>query len=257
MASIDEMLARAALPAWRERTAAMRAEFEARTGELSLTGAARAMRDAAKPQHEVTVPTARSPRAEGAARAMRDAAKPQHELAAGFFEARSAAFWDDALTRGAFGRELSSELGPDARAAVEPLARAHRGIFRVEPDGDRFLLVDEWSGAELSARPTTNGLRDALVSAAGETPSLVDGRVVGLPEQGSIELLPGALFHAADAIGPIRSLLPEARAQKLTTHELCDALLRMDHALRSLSRVKAAFAYRKEALTVRKAEQKT
>ncbi len=215
IASIDEMLARAALPAWRERTAAMRAEFEARTGAFSSP----------------------NPAAKGV-------------LEGGFFEARSAAFWDDALTRGAFGRALALEISQEARAVVEPLTRAHRGIFRVERNGgpDGFLLVDEWSGAEFAVDPPLAGLRDALACAA----SLVDGRVVGLPRIARIELLPGAVFHAADALAPIRALLPEARSRGLATHDLCDALLRMDHALRSLSRVKAAFAYRKEALPAKK-----
>jgi hypothetical protein len=204
-AAIDEMLALAALPAWRERTALMRAEFEARTG---------------------------------------GAPEP------GFFEARSAAFWDDALTRGAFGRVLGegADLREATRNIIEPLARAHRGIFRVEPyESGMFLLVDEWRGAEFAVHPSTSGLRDALACAA----SLVDGRVAGL-RGGRVELLPGAVFHAADALGPMRALLPEARARGLATHDLCDALLRMDHALHSLSRVKAAFAYRKEALPPKK-----
>ncbi len=161
-----------------------------------------------------------------------------------FFEARSAAFWDDALTSGSFGRELLSDLSAESAAMVEPFARAHRGLFRVEAEDDRFLLVDEWSGAEFAAEPASPGLRDALERVSG----LVDGRVVGVPVSERIVLLPGAVFHAADAINPIRALLPEARARKLETASLLDALLRMDHALRALSRVKAAFAYRKEAL---------
>jgi hypothetical protein len=161
-----------------------------------------------------------------------------------FFEARSSAFWDDALTSGGFGRELLPELSAESAAMVEPFARAHRGLFRVEPEDDRFLLVDEWSGAEFAVEPASPGLRDALERVSG----LVDGRVVGVPVSERIVLLPGAVFHAADAIDPIRALLPAARARKLETEALLDALLRMDHALRALSRVKAAFAYRKEAL---------
>jgi len=196
---IDEMLAQAALPAWRERTAAMRAAFEARTGPFAPGDA--------------------------------------------FFEARSAAFWDDALTRGAFGRELAPALGDRARAAVEPLARAHRGLFRVGPgSAGKFMLVDEWRGAEFEVAPTSPGLHDALERAT----SLVDARVVGI--EGAIVCLPGAVFHAADALEPMRALLPDARKREVATHDFLDALLRMDHALRTLSRVKAAFAYRKEAL---------
>ena len=169
-----------------------------------------------------------------------------------FFEARSAAFWDDALTRGAFGRELAAELPDGARALVEPFARAHRGLFRVarplggrdrvSADGDAFAMVDVWSGAEFVAEPSTAGLRDALETAAG----LVDARIVGA---GSIVVLPGALFHHADALEPMLALVPEARARGLATHDLLDAMMRMDHAFRTLSRVKPAFAYRKEALS--------
>jgi hypothetical protein len=118
-----------------------------------------------------------------------------------FFEPRSAAFWDDALTSGGFGRELLPDLSAESAAMVEPFARAHRGLFRVEPEDDRFLLVDEWSGAELVAEPAGAGLRDALERVSG----LVDGRVVGDPVSERI-------------------------------------------VLRALSRVKPAFAYRKEAL---------
>jgi hypothetical protein len=195
---IDEMLGLAALPERRDRTAAMRAAFEARTGPFAPGDA--------------------------------------------FFEARSAAFWDDALTRGAFGRELRPQLSEQALALVEPLACAHRGLFRVEPDGAGFLVVDVWRGAEFLAVPSTSGLRDALERAS----SLVDARIVGV--HATISMLGGAVFHAADALEPIQALLPEARKRGLSTHEFLDALLRMDHALRSLSRVKAAFAYRKEAL---------
>ena len=169
-----------------------------------------------------------------------------------FFEPRSAAFWDDALTSGGFGRELLSDLSAESAAMVEPFARAHRGLFRVEAHhdfgDDRFLLVDEWSGAEFLVEPASAGLRDALERVSG----LVEGRVVGVPPSHlgaeKIVLLPGAVFHAADAIDPIRALFPEARARKMETHGFLDALLRMDHALRALSRVKPAFAYRKEAL---------
>lgn len=217
--AVDEMLALAAETGRTERVRAMRAAFEARTGPFSPGDA--------------------------------------------FFEQRSAAFWDDALTRGAFGRELLGELGEEARAFVEPLARAHRGLYSVsdepelaEVDGQAFLLADAWSGAEFLCEPASSGLRDALASAAG----FVDGRVVGLPmlrEAGvppsrTVVLLGGAVFHHADALEPMRALLPEARARDLETHELFDALLRMDHALRTLSRVKPSFAYRKESLPARR-----
>ncbi len=161
-----------------------------------------------------------------------------------WFEARSGAFWDDAVTSAGLARELADELPAGARAWAEPMARAHRGLFRASPEGGAWLLRDVWSGVELLATTDAAGLRDALASAAG----LVDGRVVGLAETGAVVLLPGALFHAEDATTAIEALLPAARASDMTTPAVLDALMRMDHAYRALSRVKAAFAYRKEAL---------
>ncbi len=200
------MLARAAAPERHDRVASLRAEFEAKTGSFASSDP--------------------------------------------YFEVRSAAFWDDTLTRQAVGRELLPELGREAAALVEPLARAHRGLFRAARANearagarDGFHLVDEWSGAEFIALPASEGLRDALASAAG----LIDGRVLGAPGHGVV-MLPGALFHAPDALEPMRALLVLAKERAMETHALLDALLRMDHALRSLSRVKPAFAYRKEAL---------
>jgi len=58
-----------------------------------------------------------------------------------FFEPRSAAFWDDALTSGGFGRELLPDLSAESAAMVEPFARAHRGLFRVEPEDVASLAL--------------------------------------------------------------------------------------------------------------------
>jgi hypothetical protein len=54
--------------------------------------------------------------------------------------------------------------------------------------------------------------------------------------------------HATAAIGPV---LAAARASELSTDDVLDALLRMERTLRSLSRVKAAYAYRPDALAPR------
>jgi hypothetical protein len=161
-----------------------------------------------------------------------------------WFDARSAAFLDDALCSQGLARTLSTELSTEHRVYVTPLERAHRGLFRVRKEGAEFLLQDAWSGAEFSIAVTDPGLRDALSSAEG----FVDGRVVGVAEPIEIALMPGALFHSADATPAISALLPVARTRALSTTTLLDALLRMDHSLRALSRVKAAFAYRIEAL---------
>lgn len=165
-----------------------------------------------------------------------------------WFEARSGAFWDDALTTHAFGREVAGLLPDGARFWVEPLARAHRGLFQAKRDRDGehgFHLVDAWSGAEFRVE-AGQGLRDALDQAEG----FFDGRVAGGLAGGRalLGLLPGAVFHAEDATGPIGELVALARARHLERGAFLDALLRMDHTFRGHSRVKAAFAYRKEAL---------
>jgi len=86
-----------------------------------------------------------------------------------WFEARSGAFWDDALTTHAFGREVAGLLPDGARFWVEPLARAHRGLFQAKRDKDGeqgFHLVDAWSGAEFRVE-AGRALRDALDQAGG------------------------------------------------------------------------------------------
>lgn len=167
-----------------------------------------------------------------------------------WFDARSAAFWDDALTTRAFGREVAPLLAEGARFWVEPLARAHRGLFRAKRDKDThdasgFHLVDAWSGAEFRIE-AAQGLHDALEQAQG----FFDGRVAGGWGEGRafLGLLPGAVFHAEEATGAIGDLVELARARGLERGTFLDALLRMDHTFRGHSRVKPAFAYRKELL---------
>lgn len=162
-----------------------------------------------------------------------------------WFEARSAAFWDDALTMQSFGSELEPLLADGARFWLEPLTRAHRGLFRVTADKGGFRLDDAWSGAAFRVEATL-GLADALRRAGG----FVDGRVVAARRDDAIDvaLLGGALFHAEDATGPITALIPVARERGLGRDAFLDAVLKMDLAFRAHSRVKAGFAYRKEAL---------
>jgi hypothetical protein len=159
-----------------------------------------------------------------------------------WFEARSRAFWDDAVT-GGFARAASASLAPEARAWVGPLERAHRGFFDVKRLRDVHILADHWSGAELVVRAADEGMRDALDAAAAP----VDARIVGDPA-GAAAILPGALFHPEEAAEPALRVLEEARRRALSLHDALDALMRMELALRSLSRVKAAYAYRPDAL---------
>jgi hypothetical protein len=161
-----------------------------------------------------------------------------------WFEERSRAFWCDAVTGGRFGREVDEQLAEDERAWLGPLERAHRGLFRAEAS----LLVDVWSGAELVVTTMDGASRAELDAASGQ---LFDARVVGADPPYVVALLPGAVFHPRDATSAIPRVLAAARARSLPTTEVLDALLRMERTLRSLSRVKPAYAYRLEALTPR------
>jgi len=187
-----------------------------------------------------------------------------------WFEERSRAFWSDAVTRGRFGREVEEELTPDDRHWLGPLERAHRGLFYrghrgragraqgagVRPRGEGEVLTDVWSGAEMLVTTMDDASRAELDAAAGQ---LLDARVVGgmceneregerEDEPIEIALLPGAIFHPHDATAAIEQVVEVARGRDLSTHETLDALLRMERSLRALSRVKATYAYRPEAL---------
>ncbi|HEY4016491.1 MAG TPA: hypothetical protein VGM06_24315 [Polyangiaceae bacterium] len=174
-----------------------------------------------------------------------------------WFEERFRAFWCDAVTRAKFGRAVEGDLAPEERGWLQPLERAHRGLFRAEGR----LLVDVWSGAELAVTVVEDVSGAELEASAGQ---LFDARVVarvgatgGGAAAGSntvagaplvAVLLPGALFHPRDAAGAIDAVLAAGRARALSTDHVLDALMRMERALRSLSRVKAGYAYRAEAL---------
>ncbi|MGD0524996.1 MAG: hypothetical protein ABSE49_07625 [Polyangiaceae bacterium] len=158
-----------------------------------------------------------------------------------WFEERSRAFWCDALTAGRFGREVREQLPEDEQLWLGPLERAHRGLFRAEG----ALLVDAWSGAELLVTSMDEASRAELDASAGQ---LLDARVVGTDDPYVVALLPGAVFHPRDATAAIAPVLAAAHARAMPTAEVLDALLRMGRALRSLSRVKASYAYRPDAL---------
>jgi hypothetical protein len=169
-----------------------------------------------------------------------------------WFEERSRAFWCDAVTAGRFGRTVEAELTDEERGWLGPLERAHRGLFRAAAAGGPEegtagpLLVDAWSGAELEVQVVDEASRAELDAASGQ---LFDARVVAAEDPFVAALLPGAVFHPRDATAAIEPVLAAARERAMTTSDTLDALLRMQRTLRSLSRVKAAYAYRPDALS--------
>jgi hypothetical protein len=159
-----------------------------------------------------------------------------------WFEERSRAFWCDAVTRGRFGREVEPELAEEERVWLGPLEHAHRGLFRTVGN----VLEDVWSGAEIVLTLVDDASRAELDAGAGQ---LVDARVVGTDDPPVVALLPGAIFHSREATEAILPVLVEGHARSLPTHDVLDALLRMERTLRALSRVKVAYAYRPDALS--------
>jgi hypothetical protein len=168
-----------------------------------------------------------------------------------WFEARSRAFWDDALTTqgaAAFAAAAAALL-PDPPVAV-PIRfdRAHRGLFLAEEVDNRGAhLHDLWSGAELLVRHLDEAQKVALEHAEGA----IDARVIATTHEGgaSLYVLPGAFHHAPDALEPMLRVVAAARERSMETGAVLDALLRMELVFRSSSRVKAAFAYRVESLS--------
>jgi hypothetical protein len=166
-----------------------------------------------------------------------------------WFESRSRAFWDDALTTQGFAHLAAPHAGADVAAVVARFERAHRGVFLARDVDDRGArLVDLWSGAELIVRHLDEAQAVTLEHAEGA----MDARVVAGPssstEAPSLYVLPGALHHAPDALEPLVKVIAAARERDMETGEVLDALLRMELVFRSSSRVKVAFAYRVESL---------
>jgi hypothetical protein len=167
-----------------------------------------------------------------------------------WFEARSRAFWDDALTTQGFAALAAPHAGEEVKAVVARFGRAHRGLFLVDDVDDRGArLVDLWSGAELLVGHLDEAQAVTLEHAEGP----MDARVVAAPPATAdglapLFVLPGALHHGPEATAPLLKVIAAARERDMATGEALDALLRMELVFRSSSRVKAAFAYRVESL---------
>jgi hypothetical protein len=166
-----------------------------------------------------------------------------------WFESRSRAFWDDALTTQGFAVLAAPHAGDEVAGVVARFDRAHRGVFLVDEVDDRGAhLVDLWSGAELLVRHLDEAQAVTLEHAEGP----MDARVVAGPAaEGTVAplfMLPGALHHGPEATESLVKVIAAARERDMAGGDLLDALLRMELVFRSSSRVKAGFAYRVESL---------
>ncbi len=168
------------------------------------------------------------------------------------FAVRLAAAWEDVLVgRGKDGGCLAATLGETLEDEAERdiahlLARGQRGLFEVRTEGEHRFVHDHLGGASfLLLRGDALG-RATGTNAAEDERALVIGRLVGAYD--GCTLLPGAVFLPAAATPLLPDLLAEARVRGLGRDTILDALLRMDNALATLSRVKPAFAFRVQSL---------
>jgi hypothetical protein len=163
-----------------------------------------------------------------------------------WFESRSRAFWDDAMTRRHAASSLRGKLSQEDQLWADALPHAHRGLFQSQDDAGGMVLTDVLGGAQLLVHAIDEASRDAIASTAG----LFDGTVVAVASPVRLALLPGAIFHPEAAEDAIGAVVKAARALGVATEALLDALLRMEVSFRVLSRVKPSYAYRVEALGV-------
>lgn len=168
---------------------------------------------------------------------------PDHPAAA----ERDGAAWEDALVAGGLARDLGPELqDTGARTLARAIATAQRGVFVFESESSRVIASDLWSGAKFVIVAHDNVGRElARFDRDAGTP-LCQARVAAMPEGAAV--LPGTIFHPVEAGSAVERTLSVARNRGLGTNAVLDTLLRMEHAWRTLSRVKVGYAYRPEAL---------
>ena len=156
---------------------------------------------------------------------------------------RDAAGWEDALVAGGLAELIGRGLDdPAEQALCRVIGRAQPGVFQLRASGKHPLLRDHWGGGEFLVLA-----RDEVGRSAGDADETVLlGRIVaGLD---GCAVLPGLVWLPAEAAPLLPGLLAEARERGMTAALFIEALLRMDHALSTLSRVKARYAFRVEAL---------
>ena len=169
--------------------------------------------------------------------------EPDHPAAA----VRETAAWEDALVRGGLLRVLADELEDAAeRAIAVALLRSQRGVFAFERVADQLLALDLWSGAQFVVVARDGIARDVAIAGVHYDSPPCQARVVATAE--GVVVLPGAIFHPADARSAIEGALAGARKRQLDTDQALDALLRMEHTWQNMSRVKVAYAYRADSM---------
>jgi hypothetical protein len=167
-------------------------------------------------------------------------------------EAREAAAWEDALVRGALAVQITAHHGEFAPVA-RVISRAQRGLFVLDQLAGSVVALDLWSRAAFVLHDTDTLVRGFLDSGSAADAPLFHARVA--PLNGACVVLPGVLFHPPDARAAVEAVLVAARERELATDDALDAVLKMEHTFRTLSRIKLAYAYRPEMLPAAKRRQ--
>lgn len=165
-----------------------------------------------------------------------------------WYEERIAAFFDYALVAfdgGALAARFAArgDVDPEERALALAMRRGERSVFRVERIGaDRVL--EGLFGARYRVAPV--GVGGRLLG--GEW---VDGRLVSA--SGSLELMPGAIFHPSEAHEAIDAIVrslrePGATERARSQEDLADALLRMRMRFDRFTSMHARHVYRYDAI---------
>ncbi|HEU4535320.1 MAG TPA: hypothetical protein VFS00_14430 [Polyangiaceae bacterium] len=167
--------------------------------------------------------------------------EPSHPKA----EAREAAAWAGALAGGGLARELAETFeGGRERELAALVGRAQRGLFRLVAAPGGVYADEQWRGGAfvlLAADDVAQSARAAPPSGAsfvGHVAAAADGCVC----------LPGLVWLPDEAAPHLDALLDEARRLGAPFDDVADALLRMDHALATLARVRPQYAFRLAAL---------
>ncbi|MBN1608872.1 MAG: hypothetical protein JW940_19755 [Polyangiaceae bacterium] len=169
-----------------------------------------------------------------------DSNHPQAEL-------REIAAWEDALVRGGLAGVAGGSLeDPQQRKLARAFTSAVRGVFVFTVEAGHVIAQDLWSRAPLLVLDVDATGRALVPSdpATGTPPC--QARL--LPTLDGCTVLPGVVFHPADALTAIDHTLEVARERALDTDSVLDALLSMEHRWQTMSRVKVAYAYRAEFL---------
>jgi hypothetical protein len=157
--------------------------------------------------------------------------------------ARDGAGWEDALVLGGLADAVGASLEDAAEQALsQVIARAQRGLFELASHNKHPFLRDLWDGGAFLLLA-----RDEVGRAAGDTGGTVFlGRVVAGVD--GCAVLPGLVWLPSESVPLLGPLVEGGKARGMELDDFAEALLRMDHALATMSRVKAQFAFRLEHL---------